>query len=433
MLSPFPSPTLTGIDVLETTQFAALKALAAAHNDHLRIAVLANQASIDSHHSRTIDILLHADPSITLEEIFTPEHGLFAAQDTEHLHAETDPTTHLPVISLYGSKSSDRHPKQSDLKQVDAVVIDLQDAGVRFWTYETVLGYFLEDCSRAKVDVVVLDRPNPIGGLAVQGPLSDIGSESYIDFMSLPIRHGLTLGELAKFFNDNATEVQLDPKLLDARAVSLGTGAPEEQSDKPPATRPGLHASLTVIPMQHWSRAEFWADTRLPWIPPSPNMRTPATNLVYPAVALIETTNMSVGRGSPAPYENFGAPFLKAEELAIYLTSRAIAGVTFTAGTLTISETPERYPFHGQTIPSVHLAVTDRTALDTPELGVEILSALHHLYPAQFQLEKARTILLNAETLAAIKSGKDPRDIAAAWSASLRAFRSARQPYLLYP
>ena len=421
--------TLTGIDVLEATNFAALKALAKKRGGMLKFAVLTNQSGIDSQSRRTIDILAHADPSLQLTTIFTPEHGLFAKQDTEHLTAEHDTVTNLPVISLYGPKASDKHPKQSDLKQVDAVVIDLQDAGVRFWTYETVMGYFLEDCARAKVEVIVLDRPNPVGGLAVQGPLSDVGSESYINFMSLPVRHGMTFGELAKFFNDYGTQIQLKPELLDGQAVQMGQ---HEDGMAPPATKPGLHASLTVVPMQHWTRTEFFDETHLPWTPPSPNMKTPATNIVYPGVALMETTNMSVGRGSPAPYENFGAPFIKAEELAAYLTARKIPGATFTATTLPIAEDGNRYPFHGQTIPAIHITVTDRAALDTPEMGVELLSALHHLYPTEFPIDKAKTILLNSDTLAAIKADKDPRDIAASWSAALSTFKAQRAHELLY-
>ena len=423
--SPTPVPTLTGIDVLESTQFAALA------NFH-HIGLVANQSSIDSHSRRTIDILAHTGKLITL---FTPEHGLSARQDTEHLAAEQDPATHLPILSLYGPRLSDKHARQSDLKKLDALVIDLPDAGVRFWTYETLVGYLLEDCARARIPLILLDRPNPIGGLAVQGPSSDLGSESYIDFMSIPVRHGMTLGELARFFNDNATQVQLKPELVDGRGVHIGNDLDTDAAgitDKPPATQPGLHAQLTVIRMQNWRRAEYFADTGLPWIPPSPNMRTPATNIVYPAVALIETTNMSVGRGSPAPYENFGAPFIQPAELAAYLTARNIPGVTFSATTLPIANTAEKYPFHGQTIPAIHLTVTDRTALNTPELGIEILAALHHLYPADFQLEKAHTILLNADTLAAIKAGRDPRDIASTWLPSLTAFRTLRSHSLLY-
>jgi SSS family transporter len=424
-LSNDPDQVQTGIDVLEQTNFAAL-------TPYHHIALLTNQSGIDSHSHRTIDIL-NKTGRLTL--IFTPEHGLLARQDTEHLTAESDEATHLPVLSLYGARPSDRHPKLSDLKKLDAVVIDLQDAGVRFWTYETVLGYFLQDCAKAKIPVIVLDRPNPIGGGPAQGPLSDSGSESYLNYMPSPVRHGMTFGELAQYFNANATLSGSYPP-NDPDAIEFGGGAGQSATGSnivPPATRPGLHAQLTVIRMQHWQRNEYFADTGLPWVAPSPNMKTPATNIVYPAVALMETTNMSVGRGSAAPYENFGAPFLKADELAIYLTARGIPGVSFSATTLPIADDTNHYPFHGQNIPAIHLTVTDRDALDSPELGIELLAALHHLYPADFQLEKAKAILLNAKVLAAIKSNKNPTDIAASWAGPLRDFNARRQQCLLYP
>ncbi len=430
-----PDHTLTGIDVLESTNFAALKALPHAPNTPLRLGLLTNQSGTDAHGARTIDILAHASADLALTTLFTPEHGLFARQDTEHLASETDPATHLPVISVYGPKASDKHPKQADLRDLDAVLIDLPDAGVPFWTYETLTGYFLESCSRAHVSVVILDRPNPIGGLAVQGPTADPGTQSYFNFTPIPLRHGLTLGELARYFNAYAVQSPLDPRLLDGRAVVLGVPdnvAADGGHIAAPATQPGLHASLTVLPMQNWTRAEFFDQTGLAWIPPSPNMKSPATNIVYPGVALMEYTNMSVGRGSPAPYENFGAPFINAAELAAYLEARHIPGITFTASTLAIAETPEHYPFHGQTIPAIHLTVTDRTHLDSPEMGVELLSALHHLYPTQFQLEKAKVILLNAATLEAIKHDQDPREIADAWRKGILAFEASRRPYLLY-
>jgi uncharacterized protein YbbC (DUF1343 family) len=247
----------------------------------------------------------------------------------------------------------------------------------------------------------------------------------------------MTFGELARFFNANARQSGAplaNPDDPNSLQVGAGAGASASGSNiQPPATLPGLHAALTVIPVQHWRRSEYFAETGLPWIPPSPNMKTPATNIVYPGVALMESTNMSVGRGSPAPYENFGAPFLKADELAAYLNARQIPGVSFSAATLSIAEDSNHYPFHGQTIPAIHLTVTDPAALDSPEMGVELLSALHRLYPKDFQLEKAGTILRNASTLEAIKTGKDPRDIAATWAPSLKAFRDLRQQALLYP
>ncbi len=420
--SPLPPPqTLTGIDVLEATNFAPL-------TPYHHIALLTNNASRDAHGTRTIDILAQA-PNLHLTTLFTPEHGLAAHQDAEHLTAETDPATHLPVISLYGAHPADRHPKQSDLKQLDAIVIDLQDAGVRFWTYETVLGYMLEACSKAHIPVFVLDRPNPISGTTPQGPTSDLGLESYTNFTPLPVRHGLTFGELARYFNATATEVQLKPEILNANPLDIG---PPVVEITPPATHPGLHANLTVIPMQHWRRTNYYAATGLPWIPPSPNLRTLAATILYPAVGLTEQTNISVGRGTPTPFENLGAPWIDAPTLATYLTNRQIPGILITPTTLTIAETPEHYPSHGQTIPGLHFEVTNPTLFDSPEFGIELLAALDTLYPKQFHLDQAHTLLANAQTLTALHHHTDPRDIAATWLPALNQFREATKPYLLY-
>ena len=428
-----PNPTQTGIDVLESTNFAALKQLAATHHNHLRIGLLTNQSGLDRAGKRTIDILAQASPQITLTTIFTPEHGLLGKQDTDHLTAEIDPTTHIPVISVYGPRPADKHPKQSDLELLDAVIVDLQDAGVRFWTYEAVLGYFLEATAQAHIPIIVLDRPNPISGAIPQGPLSDLATNSYTAFMPLPVRHSLTFGELARYFNARATEVQLKPELVlsqpDARALDIGPPAPNAL---PPATQPGLHAALTVIPMQHWQRTQYFADTGLPWTPPSPNLRTLAATILYPAVGLTEQTNISVGRGTATPFENLGAPWINAAKLTTYLESRHIPGIHITPTTLTIAETPEHYPSHGQTIPGIHLAVTDPTAFDSPEFGIELLAALHKLYPTQFQLDRAKTLLANADTLTALKQGRDPRTIAATWLPALQHFQTETKPFLLY-
>ena len=400
-LRPLPvlaHQTLTGIDVLEQTHYAALQTLAQRHNGHATIALLTNQAGQDAQGHRTIDLLAQALPNITLKTIFTPEHGLLAQQDTEHLTAETDPTTHIPVISIFGPKPSDKRPKPADLEAVDAVVIDLQDAGVRFWTYETLVGYFLEAASKTHTELLLLDRPNPLGGLAVQGPISDPEVDSNINYAPIPVRHGLTLGELARFYNR------------------------------------GLNGPLTVVPMQQWQRTEFFADTGLPWINPSPNLRSPNAALLYPAIALLETTNVSVGRGGASdPFTNLGAPWLIPADLIALLNARNIPGVAFTPTTLTIAEDSNHYPAHGQTIPAIHFTVTDPTALDSPELGLELLSALHHLYPTQFQLARAKTILASAQTLAALQANLDPRTIAAANLKQDQTFQEETRPYRLYP
>jgi SSS family transporter len=387
--------TFTGIDVLESTHFAALKGF------H-RIGLFTNQSGLDINGARTIDILHQAVP---LKTLFTPEHGITVSLDTEKIASSVDAATHLPIISLYGAKDSDRRPTHDQLKGLDAVVIDLQDAGVRFWTYEAATAYFLEAASLEQVDyhhdlqIILLDRPNPVGGIAIQGPVSDVGLQSYVNTMPLPVRHGLTLGELAQYY----------------------------------VVTNHLFTHLTVVSMQHWSRTEYFADTRLPWTPPSPNLRTPEAAILYPALGLIETTNISVGRGTDHPFSFFGAGWMNAADVVAALTARHIPGVAFAATTEVIAEDKNQYPFHGATIPAVQLTVTDRNALDTPELGVEILSVLHRLYPVAFKLEKVQRLLCSKATLDAVVHGDDPRAIAASWTTAIQSFKNMSSKYLLYP
>jgi SSS family transporter len=446
-------PTLTGIDVLESTNFAAVQSLCTKNwqlansqlaagkqtpssTCHKKLALFTNQSGLDFQGKRTADILHSLLPTpYSLSLLFSPEHGLTTNLDTTHIANSTDPSTGLPVISLYGAHDSDRRPTHTQLANLDAVVIDLQDVGVRYWTYEAAVGYFLEAAATEQtqyhhdLQIILLDRPNPIGGVAIEGPISETGpaplaQASYVNYMPLPVRHGLTLGELAKYI--------------------VGTKH--------------LATNLTVVPMQHWQRTQLYADTGLPWIDPSPNLRSPEAALLYPALGLIETTNLSVGRGTAHPFSFFGAgipptkpsnstatggltdstssastPWFHATEVASYLTARNIPGVTFTPTTEAIAEDANHYPYHGQTIEAVRLTLTDPTLADTPELGIEILAALHHLYPTQFNLARAKTLLCNQSTLDALTRGDDPRSIAAAWQPSLTAFRDATKPYLLYP
>jgi len=419
--SPDPSPTLTGIDVLESTNFDALKEAAARHEGHLRIGLLTNQTGLDAQGRRTIDIL-HSltTENVQLTTLFSPEHGIFGAKDSTTIGPEFDPATGLKVISLYGAKDADRRPKPEDLQNLDAIVIDLQDAGVRFYTYETVVGYFLEasacqTAARHDLEVIVLDRPNPIGGVSVQGPVSFNAPESYTNYMPEPLRNGMTLGELAQYMRIEHPGACSQP------------------------------AKLTVIPMQNWHRDEFFDKTGVPWVNPSPNLRSVTEAVLYPGVGMMDATNMSVGRGTAMPFEVFGAGLTAATKnasevpawfdgnaVAAYLTARHIPGVTFAATTFSVAEDANKYPYHGQTIQGVRMTVTDRTALDSPELGIEILSALHHLYPAQFKLDKAAPLLANAETMAALEHGDDPRKIAAGWAAELEKFKQRREKYLIY-
>ena len=405
-----PQATLTGIDVLEATHFAVLRDLAARHNDHLRLGLLTNQTGLDRKGRRTIDILRDSIPEVELTTLFSPEHGLLGVKDSMKTGDGVDAATHLPVISLYGAKDEQRRPRPQTLKNLDAVVIDLQDAGVRFYTYETVLGYFLEAAAQAHIEVIVLDRPNPIGGLAVQGPVSDEGAESYTNYMPLPVRHGMTLGELAQYINKE----RLIPS----------TTSPNIQAP--------IQALLTVVPMQHWRRSQFYDDTGLPWMDPSPNLRSLTAATLYPGVALLEMANVSVGRGTGAPFEHIGAPYIDGPQLAAYLNARRIPGVSFTATSLEIAEDSNRYPFHGKKVPGVALAVTDRNLLEAPEMGIELIGALHHLYP-QFQMEKTARLIVNVDTMQALQNKTDPREIARGWETDLARFKARRQLYLLYP
>ena len=444
-VSPTPSPTVTGIDLLEALNFDPLIEAAARNGGHLRIGLLTNQTGLDAQGRRTIDILRSAGNGIELVKLFSPEHGIFGAKDSTNIGQEVDPTTGLKVISLYGPKDADKRPKPEDLKDLDAVVIDLQDAGARFYTYETVVGYFVEEtiCQRLMYNfkLIVLDRPNPIGGTLVQGPISDTIS-SYINYMPMPLRHGMTLGELARFM---PSERVVRCNVLDDSAPPKPNQPLQPLFTDASGANPYENAGVAVISMQNWSRDEFFDQTGVKWVNPSPNLRSVDEATLYPGLGMLDATNVSVGRGTATPFEVFGAGTTPATKdtpaqpvwfdgkaVAAYLTARRIPGVSFAATTFTVSEDANHYPYHGQTVEGVRLTVTGRLALDSPELGIEILSALHHLYPTQFKLDKAAPLVANAETMAALARGDDPRAIAASWAADLAAFKARRAKYLLY-
>ena len=390
----------TGIDVIEADQFKELAELAATHGNKLRLGLLTNQTGIDAQGRRTIDVLAHdapqAIPGLVLTTLFSPEHGIAGSFDQPGVPSTVDPATNLPVISLYGATDAERRPSLDTLRALDAVVIDLQDAGVRFYTYETVLGYFLEAAAQTGTQIIVLDRPNPITGSFVQGPLSDPGKESYVDYMPIPVRHGMTIGELARYFNQQRH----------------------------------LNAPLTVIPMQGWQRGDWFDSTGLTWINPSPNLRDLEEATLYPALGLVESTNISVGRGTDTPFEILGAPWINARTLAQFLNRRDLPGVRF----LPVDFTPQKpYPYAGELCHGVRVLVTDRNALDAPELGLEIASALHHLYPEDFQIEKMKTNLASQSVIDDLIAGHDPQRIAESWRSALDTFEQDRQKALLYP
>src|ERR1017187_4574860 len=356
------------------------------------IGLLTNQTGVDSEGRRTIDVLANV-PGISLDAIFSPEHGMTGTLDTIHVKNETDEATGIAVYSVYGGKESARHPPLDVLKGLDAVVIDLADAGVRFYTYETTVGYFLEGAAKAGVDVIILDRPDPITGSLVEGPVSDEGQESFTNYFPEPVRQGMTLGELARMFNAERH----------------------------------IGAHLEVIPMEGWQRGDWFDSTGVAWVNPSPNLRDMVEATLYPGVGLIEGANISVGRGTDTPFEVVGAPWIKGRELAAYFNGRAIQSVRFVPVTFTSSSN-----FAGERCEGVNLIVLDRNTLDSPELGIELASALHKLYPKDFKLERIADLLVNQQVFDALGSGEDPRRIAQDWQERLEQFVALREKYLLY-
>jgi uncharacterized protein YbbC (DUF1343 family) len=379
----------TGIDVLEAHNFDPLRST----TGKKKIGLLTNQTGIDSQGHRTIDVLAHA-PGISLDAIFSPEHGVTGELDTTHVGHSQDAATGVPVYSVYGATDAARRPPPDILKNLDAVVIDLQDAGTRFYTYETTLGYFLEAAAKAEIDIFVLDRPDPITGSFVQGAISESGPETFLHYYPVPIRHGMTLGELAKMFNAERN----------------------------------INARLTVVPMEGWMRGDWFDSTSLRWINPSPNLRSLTEGTLYPGVAVVEFTNVSVGRGTDTPFELLGAPWIKALELSQYLNARSISGVRF----VPVSFTPSASIYAGQNCEGVNIVLTDRNELDAPELGLELASALHKLYPDQFHMEKMIDLLLNQSAYDAVAAGQDPRRIAEDLRESLEKFQKLREKYLIY-
>jgi uncharacterized protein YbbC (DUF1343 family) len=280
------------------------------------------------------------------------------------------------------------------LKTLDAVVFDIQDAGARFYTYETTLGYFLEAASRAGIEIIVLDRPDPITGSLVQGPNPDPGHESFTNYDSVPVRHGMTMGELAKMFNGERN----------------------------------LNARLQVVPLEGWMRGDWYDSTGLAWINPSPNLRSLTEATLYPGVGLVEGTNVSVGRGTDTPFELLGAPWINAGELAQYLNARGISGVRF----VPVSFTPNASTYAGQKCQGVNIILVERNAFDAPELGIELASALHKLYREQWHMERMVELLVNQSVYDALAKGEDPRRIEEDWREPLEKFQQLRQKYLIY-
>ena len=377
----FTRKVLPGVDVLAIRKFAPLSGK--------RVGLITNHTGLGAAGKRTIDLMAKA-PGVKLRAIFSPEHGLSGQVDAK-VASGRDAATNLPVYSLYGES---RRPTSQMLEGLDALVFDVQDAGTRFYTYMTTMGYAMEAAAKKGCEFFVLDRPNPICASRVEGPVMDRELKNFTGYFPLPVRHGMTLGELAKLFNgENKMGVR-----------------------------------LKVIPMQGYRRDMWFDETGMAWVNPSPNLRSLTQAVLYPGVALSEASNVSVGRGTPTPFEVLGAPWIRDEELTDYLQSRRILGVEFEPAIFT----PDSSRFKGQACRGVRMILKGRERLDAVGLGIEILCALQRLYPGRFEIDKALGLVGSRAALQAIKDGQDPEAIAASWRPQLDEFLRLRAGYLLY-
>jgi uncharacterized protein YbbC (DUF1343 family)/CubicO group peptidase (beta-lactamase class C family) len=379
-----------GIDVLEEHNFDVFHA---ERGRKVRVGLVTNHTGMDAQGRRTIDVLAHA-PGVELAAIFSPEHGIAGALDTTEIDNSRDTATGVPIYSVYGDTDAKRRPSPAVISNLDYIVYDIQDIGVRFYTYETTMGYFLEAAAKAGKEMVVLDRPNPITGSFVQGPIADSGKESFVSYGQIPLRHGMTIGELAKMYN----------------------------------TERGINARLTVVPIQGWQRGDWFDSTGMLWINQSPNMRSLTEATLYPGVGMIETTNVSVGRGTDTPFEVVGAPWINSLELAKYLNARGISGVRF----VPITFKPNDSKYANESCGGVNIVLLDRNFFDAPELGIELASALHKLYPTEYKMDRLNWLLVNQATFDAINAGQDPRRIWQDWTDALANFETIRRKYLIY-
>lgn len=361
-----------------------------------RIGLVTNHTGVDRQGRRDVDLLRAAN--VDVGGLFSPEHGIAGiAAAGEKVGHGTDLTTGLPVYSLYGST---REPTAEMLAGIDTLVFDMQDVGARFYTYPSTLMLILRAAAKAKIPVVVLDRPNPMGGELVEGPLLDPALTSFIGLFAMPVVHGMTMGELARMF------------------------VVEQQ----------LPVDLTVIPMRGWHRGIGQLHPEhIPWIAPSPNIKWRWTPLVYPGTALFEGTNVSEGRGTKRPFEYIGAPFIRGDDLSKHLNAMGIAGAKFHP----TSFTPTESKYAGKLCGGVQLLTPDRASFRPFRTGVAMVKAVHDLYPKKFKFLAATPS--HFDRLAGVSwlrediiAGKSIAEIEAKWQADETAFRETRKPYLLY-
>ena len=375
--------TLLGIDALARNNFDLLK--------DQRIGLITNHTGLNSRGERTIE-LLNMAPGVELVAIFSPEHGLQGKLDVANISDTRDEMTGLPVHSLYGDS---RKPDPKQLVGIDTLVFDIQDIGTRFYTYVSTMGLALEAAAEHGLKFVVLDRPNPLGGLLVEGPLLDKDKKSFVGHHAIPVRHGMTTGELARMF---VAENNLD-------------------------------VDLQIVNMEHWYRNQYWDHTGLVWTNPSPNMRSLTQALLYPGIGLLETTNVSVGRGTDTPFEVLGAPWIDGPKLAQYLNNQHLPGVTF----VPIRFQPRESKFANESCQGINIIVVNRQEFQPVQMGLAVAEALRELFPQGWKLTDFNKLLANDQVFSAISAGTSHTELKVRIDKELATFLKRREKFLVYP
>ncbi len=370
-----------GIDVVQGKEFLPL------HGQ--RIGLVTNHTGLNREGKATADLLRQA-PGVQLLTLFSPEHGIRGALD-EKVPDGIDPATGLPVFSLYGERTK---PTKAQLDGLNALVFDIQDIGTRFYTYISTLGNVMESAAENHLDVIVLDRPNPIGGTEIEGGIADSDSLSFTAYHPLPIRHGMTTGELAQLFKAERN----------------------------------LKLNLEVVKVEGWKRTEMWDATNLTWVNPSPNMRSLTQALLYPGIGLLETTNLSVGRGTDTPFEIIGAPWMDGRRLASELNDRELPGVRF----VPVRFKPHASVFAGEVCYGIQILITVRHRFVPVYTGLTIAETLLRLFPKAWQTERYNALLANKAAYQALLAGATAEAILKNWQKDTATFSKRRRPHLLY-
>lgn len=372
---------LNGIDTLRRQNFAPLAGK--------RVGLITNHTGLSSEGTSTID-LLYDSQVCKLVALFGPEHGIRGVMDTK-VSSSTDEATGLPIHSLYGET---RRPTAEMLEGIEALVFDIQDVGARFYTYATTMAYCMEEAAKAKIPFFVLDRPNPITGTRVEGPMLDADKTSFTGYMPLPVRHGMTVGELARYFN----------------------------------TQNKIGVELHVVPMKGWRRSSYLEDTGQLWVNPSPNMRSLLEAILYPGVCLLEGTNVSVGRGTDKPFEIIGAPWIEPRRLGAALNAARLPGVKF----VPIVFTPAASKHKDVECAGVNLILTDRSRFNSVLTGITLVSVLYKLYPETFEIDSVLRLMGNKKVLDRLKAGRAPASVLWAATLEMKRFMARRYRALLY-